>query len=84
MESVSLYLYVQTEGASGAETLTCSAKKDMTVKTMSVTRTQWVQNFSLSRYTRLGGRIYQLVLNRELLFVAPQCTDRYTCRNKTT
>lgn len=35
------------------DALTCSAKKDMTVKMTSVTRTQCVQNFSLSRYTRL-------------------------------
>lgn len=43
--------------------LTCSAKKDMTVKMTSVTRTQCVQNFSLSRYTRLRGKknTFQLV-----------------------
>lgn len=41
-------------GPSGGPALTCSAKNDMTVKTTRVTRTQWVQNFSLSRYTRLG------------------------------
>lgn len=29
-------------------TISCSAKKEMTVKTTSVTSTQWVQNFSLS------------------------------------
>lgn len=48
--------------------LTCSAKKDMTVKMTSVTRTQCVQNFSLSRYTRLRGKknTFQLVWNEEL------------------
>lgn len=41
----------------------------MTVKMTSVTRTQCVQNFSLSRYTRLRGKkknTFQLVWNEEL------------------
>lgn len=41
--------------------LTCSAKKDMTVKTTNVTSTQWVQNFSLSRYIRLWNKGSRLV-----------------------
>lgn len=50
--------------SSEMQTPTCSAKKEMMVKMTSVTRTQWVQNFSLSRYNRLGQKTVQLVLNK--------------------